>query len=108
MRFHGALPCLPFSPCADRPDYSSRLVSSCATGRFCAEQPGSKRVNGQVEVANGQIDKATSRVSVVKNQVAARIAKIEQAFDSRVAGAVKSLGSPSDRPSKACLLGWIS
>lgn len=60
-----------------------------------AEQRGKKQVNEQVEVANGQIDEARSRVSVVKNKVAARIEKIEQAFDSRVAGALNRLGIPA-------------
>ncbi len=60
-----------------------------------AEQRGRKQVNEQVEAANGQIDEARSRVSVVKNQVAARIEKIEQAFDSRVAGALNRLGIPA-------------
>lgn len=60
-----------------------------------AEQRGRKQVNEQVKAANGQIDEARSRVSVVKNQVAARIEKIEQAFDSRVAGALNRLGIPA-------------
>lgn len=60
-----------------------------------AEQRGRKQVNEQVEAANGQIDEARSRVSVVKNQVAARIEKIEQAFDLRVAGALNRLGIPA-------------
>lgn len=60
-----------------------------------AERRGRKQVNQQVEAANGQIDEARSRVSVVKNQVAARIEKIEQAFDSRVAGALNRLGIPA-------------
>lgn len=60
-----------------------------------AEQRGKKQVNEQVEVATGQIDEARSRVSVVKNKVAARIEKIEQAFDSRVAGALNRLGIPA-------------
>lgn len=60
-----------------------------------AEQRGRKQVNEQVEAANCQLDKARSRVSVVKNQVAARIEKIEQAFDSRVAGALNRLGIPA-------------
>lgn len=60
-----------------------------------AEQRGKKQVNEQVEAANGQIDGVKSRVSVVKNKVAARIEKIEQAFDSRVAGALNRLGIPA-------------
>nr|WP_288452529.1 phasin family protein [uncultured Pseudomonas sp.] len=60
-----------------------------------AERRGREQVNEQVEAANGQIDEARSKVSVVKNQVAARIEKIEQAFDSRVAGALNRLGIPA-------------
>jgi poly(hydroxyalkanoate) granule-associated protein len=60
-----------------------------------AERRGREQVNEQVEEANGQIDEARSKVSVVKNQVAARIEKIEQAFDSRVAGALNRLGIPA-------------
>ncbi len=60
-----------------------------------AERRGREQVNEQVDAANGQIDEARSRVSVVKNQVAARIEKIEQAFDSRVAGALNRLGIPA-------------
>ncbi|SHL27737.1 phasin family protein [Phytopseudomonas punonensis] len=60
-----------------------------------AEQRGKKQVNEQVEQVNDQIDEARSKVSVVKNQVAARIEKIEQAFDSRVAGALNRLGIPA-------------
>lgn len=60
-----------------------------------AEQRGRKQVNEQVETANGQLDEGRSRVFVVKSQVTARIEKIEQAFDSRVAGALNRLGIPA-------------
>lgn len=60
-----------------------------------AEQRAGKQVNDQVEVASGQTDEARSRVSVVKTEVAARIEKIGQAFDSRVAGALNRLGIPA-------------
>ncbi|TBU76877.1 poly(3-hydroxyalkanoate) granule-associated protein PhaI [Pseudomonas daroniae] len=72
-------------------DYLRELIRLGAE----AEQRGKKQVNEQVEAANGQIDGVKSRVSVVKNKVAARIEKIEQAFDSRVAGALNRLGVPA-------------
>lgn len=60
-----------------------------------AQQRGRQQVSEQVGAANGQFDDVRNSVSVVKNQVAARVEKIEQAFDSRVAGALNRLGIPA-------------
>ncbi|TBU97018.1 phasin family protein [Phytopseudomonas dryadis] len=59
------------------------------------EQQGKTRVNEQVEAANSQLDSVKSSVFSVKDKVGAQLDRIEQAFDSRVAGALNRIGIPS-------------
>ncbi|WP_369960192.1 phasin family protein [Pseudomonas benzenivorans] len=59
------------------------------------EEQGKKLVGEQVEAANSQLDGVKNRVTSVKGKVDVQLDKIEKAFDSRVAGALKRIGIPT-------------
>ncbi len=59
------------------------------------ESKGKKRLDAQLEAANGQIDTVKSSVSGVKGKVEVQLDKVEKAFDARVASALNRIGFAS-------------
>lgn len=60
-----------------------------------AEGKGRKRVDEQLEAANGQIELVKNNVTELKGKVDVQLERIEQAFDARVASGLNRLGIPS-------------
>ncbi|WP_460417254.1 phasin family protein [Pseudomonas sp. microsymbiont 2] len=59
------------------------------------EKRGKKRLDKELDAANGQIDDAAREVTRVRGKVEVQLDKIEQAFDARVGRALNRLGIPS-------------
>lgn len=69
-------------------DYLKELVKTGET----VEQRGKKRLDHELDAANGEI---RQELSSVKGKVEVQLDKIEKAFDTRVASALNRIGIPS-------------
>lgn len=72
-------------------DYFKELVKA-GEG---VEKRGKKRIDKELDAANGQLDEATREVTRVRGKVEVQLDKIEKAFDARVGRALNRLGIPS-------------
>lgn len=59
------------------------------------EKRGKKRLDHELDAANGEIDSAKQELRSVKGKVEVQLDKIEKAFDTRVASALNRIGIPS-------------
>lgn len=74
---------------------SADYVKDLIKAGEAVEKRGKKRIDRELDAANGEIDSARQELRSVKGKVEVQLDKIEKAFDARVASALNRIGIPS-------------
>ncbi|MDG9881481.1 phasin family protein [Pseudomonas putida CSV86] len=74
---------------------SADYVKDLIKAGEAVEKRGKKRIDRELDAANGEIDSARQELRSVKGKVEVQLDKIEKAFDTRVASALNRIGIPS-------------